>query len=111
MRASGESDYSGDTVTYTYKGETYLLTSHPYEPCLYIREKDLQVCTLHNAYNTYDLKKAFSAGETVSTNYGKDYDKEFDEAGFCRVLAAALDSGRDNMDFFDAAKLAKERSQ
>ena len=104
----GELDYSGDTVTYIYKGKTYLLTSHPYEPCLYIWEKDLQVCTLHNAYNTDDLKKAFSVGETVSTNYAKDYDKEFDEAGLCRVLAAALDSGRDEMDLFDAAKLAKE---
>ena len=107
----GELDYSGDTVTYIYKGKTYLLTSHPYEPCLYIWEKDLQVCTLHNAYNTVDLKKAFSVGETVSTNYAKDYDKEFDEAGFCRVLAAALDSGRDDMDLFDAAKLAKEGSR
>ena len=57
------------------------------------------------------LVKAFSAGGTVKTNYGKDYDKEFDEAGFCRVLAAALDSGQDEMDFFDAAKLAKERSR
>ena len=38
----------------------------------------------------------------------KDYDKEFDKAGFCRVLAAALDSGRDNMDLFDASKLAKK---
>lgn len=55
--------------------------------------------------------KAFSAGETVKTNYRKDYDKEFNEVGFCRVLAAALDSGRDNMDLFDAAKLAKERSR
>ena len=107
----GKLDYSGDTVAYIYKGKTYLLASHPYEPCLYIWEKNLQVCTLHNAYNTYDLKKAFSAGETVSTNYAKDSDKEFDEAGFCRVLAAALDSRRDNMDLFDAAKLAKEKNR
>ena len=107
----GELDYSDDTVTYTYKGKTYPLTSHPYEPCLYIWEKDLLVCTLHNAYNTDDLKKAFSAGKTVSTNYGKDCDKEFDEAGFCRVLAAALDCGRNDMDFFDASKLAKKGSK
>ncbi len=43
--------------------------------------------------------------------HGKKYDKEFDEAGFCRVLAAALDSGRGDTDLFDAAKLAKERSR
>ena len=66
------------------------------------------VCALHNAYNPEALVKAFTAGKTVKTNYGKDYDKEYDEAGFCRVLAVALDSGRDDMDFFYAAKLAKE---
>lgn len=106
----GELDYSGDTVTYTYMGKTYRLTSYPYEPCLYLWENDTRVCTLHNAYNTWHLKEVFSAGKTVSTNYGKDYDKEFDEAGFCRVLAAALDSGRDDMDLFYAAKLAKGKS-
>ncbi len=53
------------------------------------------------------LNLKFLAGKTVKTNYGKDYDKEFDEAGFCRVLSAALDSGRDDMDLFYAAKLAK----
>ena len=100
-----------DELTYTYKNETYQLYSHPYEPCLYLYKGDELVCTLHNAYNPEQLVKAFSAGETVQTNYGKDYDKEFDEAGFCRVLAAALDSRRDNMDLFDAAKLAKEKNR
>ena len=107
----GMLDLDSDEVTYTYKNETYQLYSHPYEQCLYLYRGDELVCTLHNAYNPEQLVKAFSAGETVKTNYGKDYDKEFDEAGFCRVLAAALDSGQDDMDFFDAAKLAKERSQ
>ena len=107
----GMLNLNSDEVTYTYKNETYQLYSHPYEPCLYLYRGDGLVCVLHNAYIPEQLVKAFSAGETVKTNYGKDYDKEFDEAGFCRVLAAALDSGRDNMDFFDAAKLAKERSQ
>ena len=97
-----------DEVTYTYKNETYQLHSHPYEPCLYLYRGDEIVCTLHNAYNPEQLVEAFSAGKTVTTIYAKEYDKEFDEAGFCRVLAAALDSGRGNMDFFDAAKLAKK---
>ena len=104
----GTLDLSPDEVTYTYNNETYRLSSHPYEPCLYLYKGDKLVCTLNNAYNPEQLVKAFTAGETVKTNYGKDYDKEYDEAGFCRVLAAALDSGLDNMDFFYAAKLAKE---
>ena len=102
---------SSDEVTYTYKDETYQLSSHPYEPCLYLWKGDVCVCTLHNAYNPEDIVKVFTAGKTIKTNYGKNYDKEYDEAGFCRVLAAALDSGRDNMDFFYAAKLAKEGSR
>ena len=102
---------SSDEVTYTYKNEIYRLSSHPYEPCLFLYRGDELVCVLHNAYNPEHLVKAFSAGETVKTNYGKDNDKEYDEKGFCKVLAAALDSGRGDMDFFYAAKLAKERSR
>ena len=78
---------------------------------MYLYRGDELVCALHNAYNPEQLVNAFSAGKTVKTNYGKDYDKEFDEVGFCRVLAAALDSGRGDMDLFDAAKLAKEKSR
>ena len=107
----GTLNLNSDEVTYTYKNETYQLYSHPYEPCLYLYRGDELVCALHNAYNPEQLVKAFSAGKTVKTNYGKDYDKEFDEAGFCRVLAAALNSGRDDMNLFDAAKLAKESSR
>lgn len=98
---------SPEEAAYEYKGETYRLTSHPYEPCLYLRKGGRLVCTLHNAYTTETLTEVFAAGKTVKTNYAKDHDKEFDEAGFCRVLAAALDSGRDEMDLFDAAKLAR----
>ena len=111
MNDFGELNYSDDIVTYTYKGKTYRLASHPYEPCLYLYDKNICICTLHNAYNVHHLKEAFSAGETVRTNYGKDYDQEYDEAGFCRVLAAALDSVRDDMDLFYASKLAKNGSR
>ena len=107
----GMLNLSSDEVTYTYKNEIYRLSSHPYEPCLFLYRGDELVCVLHNAYNPEHLVKAFSAGETVKTNYGKDYDKEYDEKGFCKVLAAALDSGRGDMDLFYAAKLAKERSR
>ncbi len=95
-----------DEVTYVYKRETYRLYSHPYEPCLYLYSGEELVCALHNAFNPEYLVKAFSAGKTVT-----DYGREYDESGFCRVLAAALDSGRSDMDFFYAAKLAEERSR
>lgn len=107
----GSLNLRSEEVTYAYKGETYRLSSHPYEPCLYLWSGDKLVCTLHNAYNPEQLVEAFTAGKTVKTNYGKDYDKEYDEIGFCRVLAAALDSGRIDMDFFCAAKFAKKGSR
>ncbi len=102
---------SSDEVTYTYKNETYRLYSHPYEPFLYLYRGEELVCTLHNACNPEQLVKAFSAGETVKTNYGKDCDKEYDEADFCRILSAALDTRRGDMDLFYAAKSAKEGSR
>ncbi|MCR5249222.1 MAG: hypothetical protein K6E50_01300 [Lachnospiraceae bacterium] len=52
------------------------------------------------------MREAFSAGETLRTIYAKNHIKEFDEAAFCRALAAALDSGRAEIDLFDAAKIA-----
>jgi hypothetical protein len=106
----GTLNLDSDEVSYTYKELSYRLSSHPYEPCLYLWCGDKLVCVLHSAYNTEELVEAFTAGKTVKTNFGKDYDKEYDETGFCRVLAAAIDSGRSDMDFFYAAKLAKEKN-
>ena len=112
---SQDNDYgsfhlSSDELTYTYKGTTYRLSSHPYEPCLYLFLGDQLVCVLHNAYTVEHLVNAFSAGKPVKTCFGKNYDKEYDEAAFCRILAAVLDSGHVDLDFFDAAELAKKES-
>ena len=104
----GSLNINSNEVTYTYKGETYHLSSHPYGPCLYLEGGNELNCTLQNAYTIEQIVKAFAAGKTIKTNYRKDYTKEFDEAGFCKVLAAALDSGRECMDFFYAAQLAKK---
>ncbi len=103
MQQHGKLEFHDDEVTYTYKDVTYGLFHHPFEPCLYIYNDDDCICTLHNAFTTYRLKEAFTSGGTVS-----DYDREYDEEVFCRVLAAALDSERTEMDFFYAAKLVKE---
>ena len=101
----GSLNLNSDEVTYTYKGENFQLSSHPYEPCLYIQKGDELICVLHNAYTTEQIAEAFIAGKKLKYYHNLEYD----EAGFCRVLAAALDSGRDSMDFFYAAtKLAKE---
>lgn len=101
---------TSDEVTYIYKGVTYRMTSVIYEPSLLLWRDDELVCVLHNSYTTEELVKAFTTGKTIKTGLGKDYDKEYDEVGFCKVLAAVIDSGRNEIDLFYAAKLAKKES-
>ena len=98
----GSLNLSTDEVTYTYKGETYRLSSHPFEPCLYLWRDNVCVCTLHNAYNPEDLVKAFTAGKTITTNYAKDYDlppHHHDKLRFvglsltCNIISISLTKG------------------
>ena len=106
-RQFGKLEYSaGDTgaMYYTYKGETFELTSNPYEPCLYISCGEKTICTLHVAFTVRELIEAFSEGRSVKAIDWKDYD----EKAFCRVLAAAMDSGREQLDYTYAAKLAEK---
>lgn len=103
MNNFGKLEFHNAEVTYSYNGDTYRLSYHPYEPCLYICRGETVIGTLHNAFTTEHLKEAFTTGKTVN-----DCGREYDEEGFCKVLAAALDSDRNDMDFFYAAKLVKE---
>lgn len=103
----GALEYSTEdtgVMHYKYKGRTFELTDHPYEPCLYISGAEKIICTLHTAFTTRKLIEAFSKGESVKAIDWKDYD----EKAFCKVLAAALDSGRDQLDYTYAAKLAEK---
>lgn len=94
---------TGDKVTFTYKAEEYELRSHPYEPCLYIFRNDEMVKILHNAFEADDLVERFEAGETETGPDGSEYDRE----SFCKVLAAALNNERYEMNWTFAAKLVK----
>lgn len=91
----------GEQVVFVHKGETYVLTDHPYEPCIYIKSEGKIVCTLHNAFTVYDLPEFFAEGRELTAIDGKVYNERM----FCKVLAAALDSGRGEMDFTFAASL------
>lgn len=92
----------GNKVIFTCKGKEYELRSHPYEPCLYIYSKNEMIKILHNAFEVYDLVDRFEAGETEIGPDGSEYDKE----SFCKVLAAALNDERYEMNWTFAAKLA-----
>ena len=90
-----------DKILFVYKNERYWLTSHPYEPCMYIKHNGLMVCIIHNAFEVYDLPDKFADNEKIKSIDGKFYDEE----AFLKVLAAAIDSGRTEMAFTDAAAL------
>jgi hypothetical protein len=94
----------GDRIIFVHKGVTYDLSDHPYEPCTYIRLDGKIVCTLHNAFTVYDLPEWFAEGKKLKAINGKEYDEE----GFCKVLAASIESGRSEMDFPFAARLVTE---
>lgn len=93
-------------ILFNYKGTRYFLSSHPYEPCLYITLNGETICVLHNAFDVYDLPDKFAGEEKIMSCDGKLYDEET----FLKVLAAAIDCGRKEMDFPYAARLVKEEA-
>ncbi len=98
--------YEDGKMFYEYRGNRYLLSSYPYEPCLYLALNGKCVRTLHNAFTVETLREAFSAGGTVNDGMtGTVLDSE----AFCRVLAFAVDSGKEEMDLPYAEKLAAGR--
>lgn len=90
-------------VVFLYKGIEYELTDQPQEPCLYLKKDGRIIRTLHNAFTAFDLPEWFAEGRTLTAVNGKVYDA----TAFCKVLAAAIDSNRSEMDFPFAASLVK----
>lgn len=93
----------GDEVVFLFDERVYTLGSHPYEPCLYIKESGRIIRTLHNAFDAYDLPEIFARGETLRGIDGRDYNME----SFCNALIAAIASTRTEMDFTFAASIAR----
>ena len=61
-------------------GKIYLLSCHPYEPCIYIKNDGVLVTVIHNAFDPSDVLKKFAKGNTVNSISGKEYEaKEFCE--------------------------------
>lgn len=72
-----------DTSPYfTTDGKTYLLSCHPYEPCMYIRDRERLVAVIHNAFDPLDVMEAFAKGKTVTSISGKVYDAK----AFCVMI-------------------------
>ena len=97
---------NGESVLFVYNDIEYGLASHPYERCLYITKDNEIIRVLHNAFDVYELPEYFAEGKTLES--GK---MVFDAEAFSKVLAAAIDSYRYEMNFDFAARLVKEKSR
>lgn len=81
----------------------YTLTSHPYEPCLYINQDGEIIKIIHNAFEAQDLSESFASGHCVLAPDGMDYDEE----SFCKALEAALEYEKNECNFTFAAELSR----
>ena len=66
-------------------GEEYALTCHPYEPCLYITDKNGNMTAVHNAFDPFDVLECFHRGDILTSITGFEYDA----ADFCRMAEYA----------------------
>ena len=68
-------------------GKKFKLSCHPYEPCLYITDESGFMSVVHNAFDPFDVLKAFFYGECISSITGFEYDAK----DFCRMVEYAAD--------------------
>lgn len=94
-------------VVFLYNETEYILNSHPYEPCLYIKKDGAILRILHNAFNVDELLESFAQGETLMGIDGKAYD----QSSFCRTLVAAITGSRTEMNFTFAAVLSRTETE
>lgn len=90
-------------VIFECKGNSYVLTSHPYEPCLYINHDGKIIKTVHNAFEAHLLPERLSDGGSVFAADGRHYDND----SFCEALEAALEYENSECNFTFAAMLSQ----
>lgn len=70
-------------------GKQYLLSCHPYEPCLYIRDEAGRLAVIHNAFDPDAVLALLAEGRRFSSISGREYDG----ADFCRLVCFAAGLG------------------
>lgn len=100
---SGKIENIDGKIIFSHTDGEYELRSHPYEPCLYIYKDDEMIKILHNAFEVYDLPSIFDSCGTVRAIDGRDFDRD----AFCKVLLAAINDRRHEMNWTFAARLAE----
>ena len=84
-------------------GNEYILTGHPYEPCLYITDESGQMTVVHNSFYAYDVLDLFYDGHTVTSITGFEYSVK----DFCRMVKYA--AGKGDLSISDAEKVFGDR--
>ena len=92
-------------IIFSYRGNDYVIRSHPYEPCTYICQGEEILHTLHSGFETSDIQKMILK------------DKEFRSVdnmmigrnALLQIFAATIDDGRSELDFGYAERLAEMR--
>ncbi|MBO4327117.1 MAG: GNAT family N-acetyltransferase [Clostridia bacterium] len=87
------------------EGEKYKLTSHPYEPCLYITDKNGALTAIRNAFDPSCVLQAFSDGLTITSITGMEYDAK----DLCRMVEYA--AGMGNVQIDEAEKVFGGRAK
>ncbi len=77
----------------------YILTCHPYEPCLYISDADGSMTVVHNAFDPSVVLDEFAKKNKVTSITGYTYNAE----DFCRMVEYA--AGQGEITISDAEKL------
>lgn len=54
----------------------YYITSHPYEPCIYIKKEDKIVAIIHNSFTTCEIIDVSRGKYKITAISGKEYDIE-----------------------------------
>ena len=80
-------------------GKTYWLSCHPYEPCLFITDKDGDKTAVHNAFDPSDVLRDISKGRTFLSITGREYSAR----DFCEMVEYA--AGRGNISISDAERV------
>ncbi len=90
-------------------GARYVLSCHPYEPCLYVADERGGMTAVHNAFDPLDVLECFADGKTVASITGREYDAK----DFCRMVEYA--AGLYDVQIDEAEKVfhgrAKEKTQ
>ena len=88
----------------TVCGKKYVLTCHPYEPCLYITDENGNTTAVHNAFDPSAVLESFANGDTVTSITGTVYDK----IDFCRMVEYA--AGMFDIQVDEAEKVLREKA-